>query len=86
MLARRLWQEVAAITGVSPALPPWQIIKEKRATFAATAEQHKKRAGTATAWRNIYLAGDWVQTGLPATIEGAIFSGERAARMILAKR
>ena len=36
-----------------------------------------------TAWSNLYLAGDWTDTGLPATIEGALRSGETAAALAL---
>jgi uncharacterized protein with NAD-binding domain and iron-sulfur cluster len=63
-------------------LPPWQIVRERRATFAATVEQDHRRPGAATAWRNLLLAGDWTSTGLPATIEGAIRSGYRAAQLL----
>lgn len=80
-LAADLWREVAALTGLSTELPPWQIVKEKRATFAASPDQDAKRPHAKTKWRNLFLAGDWTQTGLPATIEGAIRSGERAARL-----
>lgn len=59
--------------------PPIRIIKEKRATFAQTPDQIKLRPKTKSAWRNLWLAGDWTDTGLPATIEGAITSGFRAA-------
>ena len=38
------------------------------------------RPKTATRWPNLFLAGDWTDTGLPATIEGAVRSGEKAAR------
>ena len=38
--------------------------------------------GARTAWRNLLLAGDWTDTGLPATIEGAIRSGNRAAELV----
>jgi hypothetical protein len=38
-------------------------------------------AGRRTGWRNLFLAGDWTQTGLPATIEGAVRSGETAAAL-----
>ncbi len=82
-LAAELWRDVAAVTGLKAELPPWQIVKEKRATFAASPEQDALRPDTKTKWRNLFLAGDWVQTGLPATIEGAIRSGERAARMAM---
>jgi len=80
-LAAEIWPEVAQITGLPMELPPWQIVKEKRATFAATPEQDAKRPGAKTQWNNLFLAGDWTQTGLPATIEGAIRSGERAATL-----
>jgi hypothetical protein len=78
-LAKRIWSDVAAIHGLPLELPPWQIVIEKRATFAATPAQDRLRPGTRTTWRNLFLAGDWTQTGLPATIEGAIRSGEAAA-------
>jgi uncharacterized protein with NAD-binding domain and iron-sulfur cluster len=62
-------------------LPPWQIVRERRATFAATVAQDKRRPGARTAWHNLLLAGDWTNTGLPATIEGAIRSGNRAGKL-----
>lgn len=79
-LAQKIWAEVAAATGlpVDP-LPPWQIVKEKRATFAATPAQEKRRPDAKTSWDNLLFAGDWTNTGLPATIEGSIRSGYRAA-------
>jgi squalene-associated FAD-dependent desaturase len=80
-LAARVWAEVAKVTGLPAALPPWQIVKEKRATFAATPAQEKRRPGARTRWNNLLLAGDWTATGLPATIEGAIRSGFRAATL-----
>lgn len=60
-------------------------MKEKRATFAATPEQNAKRPTAETRWKNLTLAGDWVQTGLPATIEGALRSGEHAADLALTR-
>jgi squalene-associated FAD-dependent desaturase len=81
-LAETIWSEVAAATGLPPALPPWQIVKEKRATFAATPAQEARRPGAQTAWRNLFLAGDWTATGLPATIEGTIRSGYKAAALV----
>ena len=78
-LATKIWSEVSALTGLPSALPPWQIVKEKRATFAATPAENAKRPATRTRWTNLMLAGDWTATGLPATIEGAIRSGNKAA-------
>jgi squalene-associated FAD-dependent desaturase len=81
-LAREIWREVAALTGLPPDLPAWQIVKERRATFAALPAQDALRPGPKTDLANLVLAGDWTQTRLPATIEGAIRSGERAARLV----
>jgi hydroxysqualene dehydroxylase len=66
-------------------MPEWQIVKEHRATFAATPEQAAKRAPTNTPWSNLFLAGDWTATGLPATIEGAVRSGHKAADLALVR-
>jgi uncharacterized protein with NAD-binding domain and iron-sulfur cluster len=81
-LAALIWRDVAAVAGLGAELPPWQVVRERRATFSATPEQDAKRPPAATSWRNLYLAGDWTGTGLPATIEGAIRSGERAAALV----
>ena len=81
-LAETIWKEVASVCGLPTALPPWQIVRERRATFAATPAQDAKRPGAITRWHNLVLAGDWTDTGLPATIEGAIRSGNRAADVI----
>jgi hydroxysqualene dehydroxylase len=83
-LAAQIWREAAALTGLPAELPPWQIVKEKRATFAATPAQDAKRPASRTRWANVVLAGDWVQTGLPATIEGAVRSGYKAASIVMA--
>jgi squalene-associated FAD-dependent desaturase len=82
VLAKTIWDEVASVTGLPPELPPWQIVRERRATFAATPAQEAKRPGAETRWRNLILAGDWTNTGLPATIEGAIRSGQHAAALV----
>jgi uncharacterized protein with NAD-binding domain and iron-sulfur cluster len=63
-------------------VPPARIVKERRATFRATPAQLRRRPAPATEWPNLHLAGDYVDTGLPATIEGAIRSGFAAAARI----
>jgi hydroxysqualene dehydroxylase len=82
-LARVIWADVAKALQTTAPMPAWQIVKEKRATFAATPAQDARRPGAKTRWRNLFLAGDWIQTGLPATIEGALRSGETAAALAL---
>jgi hydroxysqualene dehydroxylase len=78
-LARKIWDELAIVAELPDRMPPWQIVRERRATFAATPAQNALRPASTTRWRNLFIAGDWTDTGLPATIEGAIRSGNRAA-------
>jgi squalene-associated FAD-dependent desaturase len=54
-------------------------IREKAATLSLTPAAARSRPGVQTTLSNLFLAGDWTATGLPATIEGAIRSGEKAA-------
>lgn len=58
------------------------VIKEVRATFSVTPGLDAFRPGPVTAWPGLYLAGDWTQTGWPATMEGAVRSGYRAAEAV----
>jgi len=84
VLAKRTWRDVAAALADNPEnLPPHRVVKEKRATFVQTPDQARLRPGAASAFANVFLAGDWTATGLPATIESAIRSGELAARAIV---
>jgi len=83
-LAPLLWDDVRRAYGLGERpMPRWQIVKERRATFAATPEQQRKRPAAQTRWRNLVLAGDWINTGLPATIESAIRSGFAAAQELM---
>jgi squalene-associated FAD-dependent desaturase len=85
-LAQAIWRDICKAGGVQGELPPWQIVRERRATFEATPEQNAQRPGAVTAQKNLFLAGDWTDTGLPATIEGSVRSGNRAADLVLAMR
>ena len=82
-IATMLWADISqALELPLKPEPLARIVKEKRATFAQTPEGIARRPGTRTAWANLLLAGDWTDTGLPATIEGAVRSGHAAARVI----
>jgi hypothetical protein len=81
-LAEAIWTEVATLTGLPEELPRWQIVKERRATFAATPDNAAKRPPARTRYRNLALAGDWTATGLPATLEGAVRSGYAAVAIV----
>lgn len=83
-LANTIWREVQRALDLEGPMPAWKIVRERQATFAATPAQQAKRPRAQTAWRNVFLAGDWTSTGLPATIEGAIRSGNKAAGLALA--
>lgn len=81
-IARTLWGDICAAYGITGEMPRWQVIKEARATFAATPAQNARRPKAATKWSNVVLAGDWTATGLPATIEGSLRSGVTAAKLL----
>jgi len=59
-----------------------RVYKERRATVRSLPEIQPSRPGPETAVRGLLLAGDWTDTGLPPTIEGAVLSGHRAADLV----
>jgi squalene-associated FAD-dependent desaturase len=81
-LAQEVWGEVRRALRLTGNMPAYRLLREKRATFAATFAQHVRRPTATTSLENLVLAGDWTATGLPATIEGAIRSGQTAARAL----
>ena len=78
-VAAELWPAVAALTGLPDDMPPWRLIRQKRATFAATPEQDALRPPCQSPWPNLLLAGSYVANGLPSTLEASVRSGELAA-------
>jgi hydroxysqualene dehydroxylase len=88
-IASAVWPNVVDGLGLPASMkdrmPAYRVVKEKRATISATAPQEARRPPTRTKLAaNLVLAGDWIATGLPATIEGAIRSGRSAAKALLA--
>ena len=81
-LAAAIWPDVRAALRLADPMQAWRVVKEKRATFAATPEQERRRPPARTQLANLVLAGDWTATGLPATIEGAIRSGRVAVQQL----
>ena len=63
-------------------LSTYKIIKEKRAAFVPSNNIINKRPSASTQFNNLFLAGDWTDTGLPATIESAVKSGRLAAEAV----
>jgi hydroxysqualene dehydroxylase len=81
-IAERVWRDIAtALDRTGAPMPKVRVVKEHRATFLATPEQNARRPGARTDLTNLLLAGEWIDTGLPTTIEGAIRSGQAAAAL-----
>jgi squalene-associated FAD-dependent desaturase len=57
------------------------VIREKRATMSSSPRMERYRLSARTQWQNLFLAGDWTDTGLPSTIESAVTSGFNASRL-----
>ncbi|TCS61360.1 hydroxysqualene dehydroxylase HpnE [Varunaivibrio sulfuroxidans] len=82
-LAGRVWTNVARAQNISGSMGRYRIVREKRATFLQSPQNERRRPGVTTPLGNLFLAGDWTNTGLPATIEGALLSGRWAAEAVL---
>ncbi len=81
-LLNALWAEVRQALNLHDlSYEAARLIREKRATFDQSPASVARRPKAQTHLRNLFLAGDWTDTGLPATIEGAIRSGHKAARL-----
>jgi squalene-associated FAD-dependent desaturase len=85
-LAALVWADLVQGFALPWEIPEYRVVREKRATFAATPEQLARRPKAGILRENLALAGDWTDTGLPATIEGAIRSGNAAALAMLEQK
>ena len=82
-IGKEIWAELQEIFQLKyKAVPPFRVIKEREATISQTPSALANRPGLITNIRNLFVIGDWTQTGLPATIEGSIQSGRKAAGFI----
>jgi hypothetical protein len=86
IVADECWRGVAALTGLSDARPAWRIVPSRRASVPATPGETARRPPCRTPWRNLFLAGGYVRSPLPDSIESAARSGETAARAWLDAR
>lgn len=77
-IAKQVWDEVCKLSG-GGSIPEHRVIKEKLATFKASPTTDASRPATVTRFANMFIAGDWTATGLPATMEGAARSGFASA-------
>ena len=61
------------------------VVKQRNATFRCTPGAQRFRPGPVTASPNLFLAGEWTDTGWPSTMEGAIISGYNAAAAVMSR-
>jgi hypothetical protein len=82
-IAEVLWADAQKSLNLKPTQrPAGRVIIERRATPVQDAGFVKHRPNFDTRLANVFLAGDWVDTGLPCTLESAIKSGFMAAKMV----
>ena len=82
-ISKIVWEDVKKVFNLGTVKKPkYKIIREKMATFVQSPEEIFRKPKMYTKYKNLFLAGDWVDTGLPATIEGAITSGYNVANYI----
>ncbi|MCK4865505.1 MAG: hydroxysqualene dehydroxylase HpnE [Gammaproteobacteria bacterium] len=79
-LTQTVHDEIAMLFTTKPALTKSFVIREKRATFACTVNINDIRPKNETSIKGLFLAGDYTDTGYPATLEGAVRSGLAAAK------
>lgn len=84
-LARRIWKQLDQLRGVNSAfVPAFRVVHHKLATIRQDEVNNNKRPLTAaTAYPNLFIAGDWTMKDYPCSLETAILSAERAAKAAL---
>lgn len=86
-IASILWRDTATALGLRhDPIPPVRVLKERRATLAHTPDSWKSRPKAATSVPWLWLAGDWLSSPWPCTIESAVASGLNAARLAVGRR
>lgn len=83
-IAMTLWSDVQAALNLETGnQPSYRVIVERRATPLQNPAFANSRIGAKTHLNNVFLAGDWLDTGLPCTLESAVLSGKTAANLAL---
>ena len=80
-----IWAVIAPLLAQPAPVPPHRVIRERRATIAHDPATIARRPGPTTPWAGVFLAGDWLDSPWPCTIESAVSSGLRAARLALGR-
>lgn len=81
----RIWAEIAPVLACPMTLPPHRVILEKRATLRHDVASQSRRPGPTTEIPGVFLAGDWLASPWPCTLESAVSSGLAAARLALGR-
>ena len=83
-LARRIWQEIRAVNGLTPAfLPPYRVMRHQRATICQDEKNQALRPTSAqTSYQNLFICGDWTMKNYPCCLEAAIKSAQRIIKEI----
>lgn len=84
-IKQMVWDEICEALQIKANIPECKIIKDKRSTFLATHENIAHRPSQTTQYENLFLAGNYVDTQLPATLESAIKSGFDVANIVAKK-
>lgn len=82
-LTKLVEDEISILFNSKPTLIKSFVIREKRATFSCVVDINKTRPSNKSDVKGLFLAGDYTDTGYPATLEGAVRSGIAASNLII---